>query len=75
MLAVYLSILNVGLNQMFCTGVAWLASPAAIVLNVIYANVAVCKLTAWAIYNMYKKHKTHPQGKIIRIPLSSLVSA
>ena len=57
-----------------CTGIVWLASPAAIALSVLCANVAICNLAAWSIHNMYKKHKTYPEGKTICHPSSSPVS-
>ena len=53
----------------------WLASPAAIALDLLHANVAVGMLIAWDIRNVCKKHKTHPEGRIIHHPLSSPVSA
>ena len=57
-----------------CNDVFWLASPAAIAPNVIYANVAICKLTAWGIHKMYKKHEIYLEGDIICHTLSSPVS-
>ena len=40
--------------------IVWLASPAAIALSVLHANVVICKLTAkaaWGIHKMYKNVK------------------
>ena len=54
-----------------CIGVIWLVSPVAIALDLLHANVAVGKLIAWGTYNVCKKHKTHPEGRIIHHPLSS----
>ena len=44
-------------------------------LSVLYTNVKVCKIAAWGIHNMYKKHKAHPEGGIICHSSSSPVSA
>ena len=45
-------------NMKICinfTGIVWLASPAAIALSVLHANVALCKLTAWG-YTEYTRN-------------------
>ena len=51
-----------------CTNVVCrLASPtpAAIALPWLCTNVLICRLTAWDMHNIYKKHKTHPEGEMI----------
>ena len=29
------------------------------------ANVTICKLTAWNMHKMHKKHEAHPEGEIV----------
>ena len=36
-------------TYVICTGVVWLGSPATIVLSLLRANEATCKLIAWDI--------------------------
>ena len=47
------------------TGIVWLASPGAVALSVLQANVAFCKTYCMGIYRIYKKHKTHTEVEII----------
>ena len=45
------------------------------IVSVLHANVAVCKLTALSIHKTYKKHKTHTEKEIIYHPSSIVFSS
>ena len=47
-----LTVINIAQAEtcVICTGVIWLASPAAIGLSMLQANVAICKPTACGLY-------------------------